>query len=236
MNDRMHAINIKEANELLNININVKDILDIFDKNECHMRLYQYKDFLIFFSYSSCIIGLKRSKLYSNLVFFIYGNSLYNNIKVIIVEIDHLLSLLDTFLKHSFMPAQLNYLIFTTEVINTICFNRNELIFESRIKTLQDINSNVYDLCIFKRIDRFLQIPNGNYLNIPLRIEVKSSNYSYLKLISKIKDRKLRKDDKYFYIYFDGQEFNNIILKYKKNNNFNILKYLDIEDLVYQHL
>jgi len=217
-----------------------KDIINIINKYTNSLQTYQRKGFDIYLINSHVAIGLKRSEKYSHLFLFIHG-SIYilSDLNIFVIEEDRLLNLLDNKNLVTFSNIlHIDSPYYVISDINELFFSYKNNIFINSFSLFNIDNS--FDYFIFKierNKDYFLfKHINDNYINLPLRIpyyifnkkkfiETTVKPYPLVQWNIK-KNRKYIRRGCYFYIYFDDQEFNYIISRYKEEDKFDIYKYL----------
>jgi len=219
---------IVEANKYLNINIK--------DMNKNIVEINKYKKFINFSFSNDYIICLKRSEVYSYLFLIsINYHHVLESSRIKVINEKYLMSVFHN-ISNGILFTNINeeYVILSNEELKNLNFSK----YKININNFIDFNTlESSDFLILKRDKLFLSFPNGNYINIPFRIYGRK----YIKqLISRLKNRNIKiisKDAGYFqidyiYVFFDDQEFNNIISEYKNDEHFNIDKYLNINDII----
>jgi len=210
-------LKINVINNLLNNNyrnkIDIENIVDIFntrcyENNNNDLILNEYHRFITL-QMNSLTIGLKRSEVYPHLFLFTHDYDI-KRATINIVEDYNLLSVLSNNMIFTglFSYRNIDYKILDSSNLDLLCFNYATII-------CNDFNAVIdTDICIFKRKSRrFLQFIDGNYVNMPFQsmIEIKNSVYK----------------NGYYYRYFSDEEFNDIVSEYEKDDNFNIIGYLE---------
>jgi len=217
-----------------------KDVINIITKYTNSLQTYQHKEFDIYLINSHVVIGLKRSEKYPHLFLFMHG-SIYilSDLNIFIIEEDKLLNLLDNEeLVTSSNILRIDSTYYVISNIDALFFAYKNNIFVNSL-CFSDID-NLFDYYIFKieknKSYSIFKHINDTYINLPLRIPsdifnkkkfIKANEKFYhLELGNIKKNRKCTRRGYYFYIYFDDQEFNYIISRYKEEDEFDIYKYL----------